>query len=115
MFPSHDTYRNRNGTKTALPIYYRNKIYSEEEREKLWLEKLDKQERWVGGEKVSVKDNDEQYLKLREYYRKLNKSRGYGTDEKNEEDIEYQNKLRAIRAAERERRITEAWNRELKE
>ena len=30
-----ETYICRNGTRTALPIYYRNKIYNEEEREKL--------------------------------------------------------------------------------
>ena len=33
----------------GLPIYYRNLIYTEEEREKLWIEKLNKGERWIGG------------------------------------------------------------------
>ena len=44
-----ETYKNKTGHETALPIYYRNKIYNEEEREKLWIQKLDKEERWVGG------------------------------------------------------------------
>ena len=30
---TNETYRLPNGAKTNLPIYYRNKIYSEEERE----------------------------------------------------------------------------------
>ena len=46
---TNETYKTRKGTKLALPIYYRNKIYTEEEREKLWIEKLDKQERYVLG------------------------------------------------------------------
>ena len=59
-----ETYINTQGFKMALPMYYRNKIYSEEEREKLWIEKLDKEERWVCGEKVSIKDNEyEEYNK----------------------------------------------------
>ena len=35
-------YRTRQGLKLSLPIYYRNKIYSEEEREKLWINKIEK-------------------------------------------------------------------------
>ena len=38
-----ETYINSQGFKMALPVYYRNKIYTEEEREKLWIEKLDKE------------------------------------------------------------------------
>ena len=63
-------------------MYYRNKIYTEEEREKLWLEKLDKEERWVCGEKVSIKGNEyEEYNKLRDWYREKSKRLGYGNGE----------------------------------
>ena len=51
----HETleeYRGADGIKRGLPIYYRNLIYTEEEREKLWIEKLDKGERWIGGTSV---------------------------------------------------------------
>ena len=34
-------YKTRSGHKIGLPIYYRNKLYTEEEKEKLWLEKLE--------------------------------------------------------------------------
>ena len=32
----------KNGTRVMMPRYYRDKIYSEEEKELLWLQKLDK-------------------------------------------------------------------------
>lgn len=72
-------YRTRDGTKLNLPIYYRNKIYSEEEREKLWLNKLDKNERWVCGEKINA-DNEQELMQLLYYYRRKNKELGYGDD-----------------------------------
>ena len=66
-----ERYTFKNGRKSNLPIYYRNKIYTEAEREKLWIEKLDKKERWVGGEKVSGKRKDwENYEETRKYYAK---------------------------------------------
>ena len=39
-----ETYKLRNGSELNLPLYYRNKIYSEEEREKLWIQKIEKNE-----------------------------------------------------------------------
>lgn len=75
------TYRTKLGLKLNLPIYYRNKLYTEEERQKLWLNMLDKNERWICGEKVAA-DNEIEYLSLLEHYRKLNKRLGYGDDSK---------------------------------
>ena len=60
----------------ALPIYYRNKIYTEEEKEKLWLEKLDKEERWICGEKIDVSKSEKEYFNLLEYYREKNERLG---------------------------------------
>ena len=59
-----ETYKNKKGYEMGLPIYWRNHIYNEEEREKLWIEKLDKQERWVDGEKVDISKGDKEYYKL---------------------------------------------------
>ena len=50
-----------------MPRYYRDKIYSEEEKELLWLQKLDKGDTWVMGEKCKI-DSDE-YKNLLSYYR----------------------------------------------
>jgi hypothetical protein len=96
-----ETYTTRQGTKLALPIYYRNKIYTEEEREKLWIEKLDKQERYVCGEKVDISKGEEKYNKLVEYYREKNKRLGYGNNEKNWSLKKYENERRNLKTLER--------------
>lgn len=91
-----ETYTTRQGKKLNLPIYYRNKIYSEQEREKLWIEKLDKQERWVNGQKISIADGPENYYKLLEVARRKNQRLGYGTDEKDWSRINYENNRRKM-------------------
>ena len=96
-----ETYRCKNGAKINLPIYYRNKIYTEEEREKLWLIKLDKDERWICGERVDISKNLDDYYKTLEYYRERNKELGYGNDEKNWEKKMYENQRRNIKKMER--------------
>ncbi len=52
-----ETYRLRNGIKLNLPIYYRNKLYSDEEREKLFLEKIKKGIVWINGRKCNIRDH----------------------------------------------------------
>lgn len=74
---TNETYRTPTGIKTALPIYYRNKIYSEEEREALWLEKLNKQERWVMGNKVSIANGDKEYYAVLNTARQKNARLGF--------------------------------------
>lgn len=99
-FKGKDTkeyYRTRDGIKLALPIYYRNKIYKEEEKEILWLNKLDKEERFVLGERVSVKDNEESYDRLVKYYREINKKLGYGDDSSNWDKKLYNRQKRMIK------------------
>lgn len=53
---TNETYRLRNGVKINLPIYYRNKIYSEEEREKLFIEKIEKGKVWICGIECDISD-----------------------------------------------------------
>jgi hypothetical protein len=98
---TRETYKTREGVELALPIYYRNKIYNEEEREALWLEKLDKEERYVCGVKVSVSEGEEEYYKLLEMMRQKNKRLGYGDDAKNWELKRYENERRNIKKMER--------------
>lgn len=73
-------YKTIQGFKQNLPIYYRNKLYTDEEKEKLWLNKLDKQIRYVGGEKIDISKGEETYYKTLEYYQIRNKQLGYGDD-----------------------------------
>lgn len=48
-----------NGNRIRLPMYYRNKIYNEDERETLWLEALDKKERYVNGIRMNIRTPEE--------------------------------------------------------
>ena len=96
-----ETYTTRQGKKLALPIYYRNMIYTEEEREKLWLQKLDKEERYVCGEKVDISKGEENYYKLLKFYRNKNIRLGYGDNSKNWDLKRYENERRNILFKER--------------
>ncbi len=96
-----ETYTTREGIKLALPIYYRNKIYSDEEKEKLWIGKLDKMERWVCGVKVDISEGEEEYYKVLKEKRKYSKRLGYGNDEKNWELKRYENARRNLKKKER--------------
>ena len=51
-----------------MPTYYRNKLFTEEEREKLWVDKIEKGIVWVMGQKVKI-DNTEEYEALLEQAR----------------------------------------------
>lgn len=63
------TYTFRNGTKMAMPKYYKNKIFTEKEREKMWINNLNRGLLWIYGEKVKA---DDWYTidNLREYWQK---------------------------------------------
>lgn len=88
------TYTTRDGVKYNLPIYWRNKIYTEKEREELWLNQLDLNIRYVGGEAV-IGDNEKAYHGLLYHYRKLNTEMGYGAPD-NWVAREYEHKRRII-------------------
>lgn len=94
-----ETYRMRNGGKVGLPIYYRNKIYSEEERERLWLEKLDKEERYVDKTKVDVstKEGMIEYFNLVRHAREKNNKLGYGCEMRDWNREKYENEIRRIK------------------
>lgn len=73
-----EEYITETGKKISMPTYYRNKLYSEEERQELWQDKLDDPIKYIMGEKVDTTDGEETYQKLLEYYRTKNKELGYG-------------------------------------
>lgn len=93
-----ETYKTRSGHRLNLPVYYRNKIYTEEEREQLWIQKLDKNERWVDKQKA---ENEQHYWKLLEQARSKNKRLGYGSDEQDWNRKIYENQLRNLKMKER--------------
>lgn len=103
-FKGEDTrtyYRTEKGNKIALPIYIRNKLYTEEEREKLWLIQLNKNVRYVLGQEIDVSKNFDSYFKILEEARKFNKKLGYGSDEHNWQRKKYENQLRQIKLTQR--------------
>jgi hypothetical protein len=109
-----ETYTTKQGIKIALPIYYRNKIYTDEEKEKLWLQKLDQEIRWVNGEKVDISNGEEDYYKLLEWHRAKNKRLGYGDDSKNWEQKRYENSRRNLLVKQRIWKANEKRNENLK-
>lgn len=89
-----ETYRTPTGHKIAMPTYWRNKIYTDEQKEQLWINKIDKQERYINGEKIDVTNGVEEYYKLLQWHRQRNIELGYGDDMKNWKKEEYENKRR---------------------
>ena len=95
------TYTFRNGTKMAMPKYYKNKIFTEEEREIMWINNLNRGLLWIYGEKV--KANDWKTIdNLRRYWQK------YGRDVMGDDPIAW-NAMKERRKEEKQRRaIAEA-------
>lgn len=98
-----ESYTTRQGRKINLPIYWRNKIYTEEQREKLWLEKLDKQERWVNGEKIDVSTTEgmNEYFRALKWAQVKNKRLGYGNNEKDWNKEAYEREKRKLNYSKR--------------
>lgn len=94
---TNETYVNRKGFKFGLPIYYRNKLYNDDEREKLWLNKLNEEVRYVDGIKIDVSNGDEEYLQVREEARRKNLRLGYGTDVTGYDEKEYMKRIRYVK------------------
>lgn len=88
-----ETYKTKTGNKLALPIYWRNKIYTEEQREKLWQMKLDKNEQWIGGQKVKA-DDFKLVAKLLQQERDKSKRMGYNEGKINWDLKKYENERR---------------------
>jgi hypothetical protein len=89
---TNETYVSRKGSISNLPIYYRNKLYSDDEREKLWLNKLDREERYVLGTRIDLKcpNGDNDYKNAIIEARRINISRGFGSDIKNDSQKKYE-------------------------
>ena len=96
-----EAYRTRSGHKVGLPIYWRNKIYSDSEREKLWIQKLDKNERWVLGVKIDVGKGDDDYYKALVWAREKNRRLGFGSSEITWEQEQYEQQRRAMKQRQR--------------
>lgn len=102
---TREYYLNRKGQKIALADYFRRKIYTEEEREYLWIKKQEQGYRYIAGEKVST-ENYEEFKNITEFYQRRAKEI-YG-DNPEEWEIEKQikrlEKMKAYRKSYQQRK-----------
>lgn len=102
-----ETYRTEKGYKLSLPTYYKNHTYTEEEKEKLWIQKLDQNIRYLGKKKYYFPDDQERYFKDLQYAQEQNEKLGYGTDEVTWDEKEYQNQLRQLQIEKRKAKASQ--------
>lgn len=91
-------YTLKNGQKIALPIYYRNKFYTQEERDKLWTQRLDKKVIYVNGIEcdISTESGLNYYYRLLANKQKWNIEIGYGSTNKEWSEKNYKAEIDAI-------------------
>lgn len=89
-----ETYTTTTGHQIMLPTYWKNKIYTPEEREHLWLAKITKPERYVLGKAIDVSENADAYNDQINAARLRNHTLGYGTNRKNEQQQKQEEQLR---------------------
>ncbi len=98
---TNEMYKTRTGQEIPLPIYYRNKLYNENEKEKLWLKKLDQEKRYVNGIEIDISENEDEYYRVLEEERNKNKRLGYGDNEVDWEKKKYEQQRRNLKKKER--------------
>lgn len=89
---SAEYYELQNGRRVALPIYYRNKLYSDKERQNLWTDRLDKGEIYVNGiriRNINSEKSQKYYYKLLEEQQRQNTELGYGSPTKEWQKEDY--------------------------
>lgn len=90
------TYLLKNGREVGLPTYYRNKIWSDEQKSLLFGYKLDKGEKWVLGNEISKLSEDEKYQIIKDA-RERNEKAGYGSDVRSREKTKFYMRMQKIR------------------
>lgn len=73
---TNETYKTDTGYEIILPKYYKRHLYTDSQLEELWMQKLDKNERYILGQKTTT---DEDYLNLINTARIKNKRLKYGS------------------------------------
>lgn len=71
--------RLKDGRKVDIPIYYRNKLFGQETREKIWIKLLDREKRYVLGREIDVStiEGDLNYERTLLYEQKRFEKMGY--------------------------------------
>lgn len=98
---TRDYYTLPNGQKMSLPIYYRNKVFTEDEREKLWIQRIEEDTRYVQGVKIdkvlNTQEGYEHYEKVLKKAQEQNIELGYGDTSKEWKKRDYNITLRMLK------------------
>lgn len=86
-------YRLNNGQKIAMPKYYKNKLFDDDTREKLWKEKIEKGIAYILGQPCSM-DNEQLYTKMLKEAREKDKYLFYRNIDKDEQEKRVKNMLK---------------------
>lgn len=99
-----DYYRLQNGCKVKLPKYYKNKLYTEEQREEIWRNFLDTETLSVLGTSHNKRDLRQEVLQnIETNARELNNALGYGNDTKEWRKKDYNITRRMLQQVERDK------------
>jgi hypothetical protein len=103
---TNENYILPNGNKIALPIYYRNKLWTDAERQKLWVHRLDKQKRYIRGIEIDISNGEDQYYKVLEQQQKENIALGYGSTEQEWKKQDYNITFKMLQQTTRNKKNT---------
>lgn len=76
---THEYYITNNGSKIAMPMYYRQKLWSDNERENLWLYKIEKKTKYIMQTPYDISNQQgiRQYAKALTKAQEINERIGY--------------------------------------
>ena len=97
---TNEAYTLGDGNKCGLPIYYRNKLFTEREREKLWLNKIKQGKRYIRGIEVDISTDKglEEYETILTQQQIENENLGYGNLSNEWKKKDYNTTLRVLNA-----------------
>ena len=103
-----DYYRLQNGSKIKLPTYYKNKLYTEEQREEMWRDFMDLEKLSILGCEHSTRTTDKNTIEnIIDNARERNKALEYGDNSGEWKKKEYNVTRRMMQQVERNKRIEE--------
>ena len=103
---TNEKYTLNNGKEIALPIYYRNKLWSEKERNKLWTNLLDKQKRYIRGIEIDISKGDDKYWAVLKEQQKDNIRLGYGSTKEEWKKHDYNITFKMLQRATKNKKNT---------
>lgn len=98
---TNQSYNTDNGGKLPMPEYIRNKLYTEEQREEMSSDYLDKGITYIEGKEIKLDGNEAMIYRLQKNLREKNERLGYGNGSKNWDRKVFENQQRRKKHKER--------------